>query len=253
MITIAGFYGRRYLSSDFNSSVFLDEQYRKSMVQMILYGISEKTKVLSENQKRELNKLCIINPETMPPKNPLFNALSEVIRKKGFPGTTVESIADEMGLAKSSLYTYFSNKDELIVTLVENELTYLTHIVGQYVKVAHSIEEDGYVMMRTTLEYYRLRPSFVSVAGWLGMRGSLVPEQLFDKLGIDMTKFSEQKKNKADFPMTNEEFYEWMNMLVTVVFFQLQTNGLSVDDAIDAITKYYTYIQKGVLNNEQKK
>ena len=90
----------------FNSSVFLDEQYRKSMVQMILYGISEKTKVLSENQKRELNKLCIINPETMPPKNPLFNALSEVIRKKGFPGTTVESIADEMGLAKSSLYTY---------------------------------------------------------------------------------------------------------------------------------------------------
>ena len=36
---------------------------------------------------------------------------------------TVEAIAQELGMAKSSLYTWFSNKSEMIITLIRNEMS----------------------------------------------------------------------------------------------------------------------------------
>jgi AcrR family transcriptional regulator len=230
---------------------YSDSKFVSSLNRVFENGISGSGYQLSEKRRREMDLLCVIRPEDMPRVDPLFDALSEVIRKKGFPGTTVESIAGELGLAKSSLYTYFRNKDELIVTLVERELVYLISIIKQKTDMTDSIDERGYIMMRTMLEYYLQRPSIVSVTAWLRMRGSFMFDSMLDKTDIDVSEFTKTKETVTGFPMTQQQFYGWLHILVTTIFCQFRINGLSIDDCINAISTYYRYIQQGVYNDEK--
>lgn len=215
------------------------------------HGISSSAHWLSEKRKSELNLQCIINPENMPEVNPFFDALSAVIDKKGFPGTTIESIADELGLAKSSLYTYFKNKDELIVTLVEKELLYLAGVVIRKCDNIDSVDERGYVTMRTILNYYLLRPSIVSITAWLRMRGSFMFDSMLDKMKIDVAELAKPKETVTGFPLSRQQFYGWLHILVTTIFCQSRINGLSIDDCMNTIGTYYRYIQQGVYNDEK--
>lgn len=244
--TTVFFLSSRFCSKDECS----DREFSSSLNKMFEHGISSGVHLLSEKRKKEIDLWCSIKEEDMPQPNPFFDALSEVISKKGFPGTTVESIADELGLAKSSLYTYFRNKDELIVTLVEKELLNLVNVVKQKTDAAASEDERGYVMMRTMLEYYLMRPSIVSVTAWLRMRGSFMFDSIMDKSGIDASEFAKPKETVTGFPMTQQLFYGWLHVLITTIFCQSRINGLSLDDCTDAISTYYKYIQQGVYNDE---
>ena len=234
-----------------NTFAHSDAEFLPSLNKLFEHGINLSGYVLSEVRKKEIDRWCRIDPEDMQQPDPFFDALSEVIRKKGFPGTTIESIASELGLAKSSLYTYFKNKDELIVTLVEKELLYLVGVVKQKTDKAGTYEERGYIMMRSMLEYYLMRPSIVSVAAWLRMRGSFMFDSMWDKIGIDASELTKPEEAAAGFPMTQQLYYGWLHILVTTVFCQSRINGLSFDDCTGAISTYYRYIQQGVYNDEK--
>lgn len=233
------------------SPICQDSGFAASLNTVFAQGISSSGHWLSEERKSALDQLCVIRQENMPDVNPFFDALSTVIQKKGFPGTTIESIADELGLAKSSLYTYFKNKDELIVTLVKKELLYLADVVIRKTDSVESVDERGYVTMRTMLEYYLLRPSIVSVTAWLRMRGSFMFDSMLDKMKIDVAELTKPKETVTGFPMSEQQFYGWLHILVTTIFCQSRINGLSIDDCTNAIRTYYRYIQQGVYNDEK--
>jgi AcrR family transcriptional regulator len=233
------------------SNICPDSGFAASLDAVFEHGISSSTHWLSEKRKSELDLQCIITPEDMPQVNPFFDALSAVIDKKGFPGTTIESIADELGLAKSSLYTYFKNKDELIVTLVEKELLYLAGVVIRKSDSIDSVDERGYVTMRTMLNYYLLRPSIVSITAWLRMRGSFMFDSMLDKMKIDVAELAKPKETVTGFPLSRQQFYGWLHILVTTIFCQSRINGLSIDDCMNTIGTYYRYIQQGVYNDEK--
>jgi AcrR family transcriptional regulator len=234
-----------------NTTEMSDTEFVSSLNKLFERGISSSGYILSEERKKEIDRWCRITPEDVRQPDPFFDALSEVIRKKGFPGTTVESIASELGLAKSSLYTYFKNKDELIVTLVEKELLFLAGVVKRKTDKGGTYEERGYIMMRSMIEYYRMCPSVVSVAAWLRMRGSFMFDSIRDKIGIDVSEFTKPEETAAGFPMTQQLFYGWLHMLVTTVFCQSRINGLSFDNCTGAVSTYYRYIQQGAYNDEK--
>ncbi|MCR5171260.1 MAG: TetR/AcrR family transcriptional regulator, partial [Treponema sp.] len=60
---------------------------------------------LSEKRMNEIDKMCAIHSEDLPEEDRFFTALANVIKKYSFSGVTIEKIADEMNLAKSSLYS----------------------------------------------------------------------------------------------------------------------------------------------------
>jgi TetR/AcrR family fatty acid metabolism transcriptional regulator len=51
-----------------------------------------------------------------------FAAAEKLFALKGYENTSVNDIAREAGYAAGTLYLYFSNKDELLVSLLENKL-----------------------------------------------------------------------------------------------------------------------------------
>ncbi|MFX0073779.1 MAG: TetR/AcrR family transcriptional regulator, partial [Candidatus Hermodarchaeota archaeon] len=69
-------------------------------------------------------------------KEQILSAASECFAKFGYKKTTLEDIAQKIGLNKASLYYYFKSKEEIFITIILNEFQ-------QFVAKLHQdIEED---------------------------------------------------------------------------------------------------------------
>ena len=55
----------------------------------------------------------------------IVNQARRIFAQKGRDGTTMADIAAASGKSRRTLYTYFSNKDEVYLAVIENELAYL--------------------------------------------------------------------------------------------------------------------------------
>ncbi|PKO15204.1 MAG: hypothetical protein CVU39_11385 [Chloroflexi bacterium HGW-Chloroflexi-10] len=56
----------------------------------------------------------------------IFDAAVHLFLEKGFNETSMREIAEAAGAGKSTLYDYFSSKDEILLSVVEEELNNLT-------------------------------------------------------------------------------------------------------------------------------
>ena len=155
----------------------IPENYGDKIVNLMLSGLSGTTESnspihpeqISDSRKNEMISLCKIDEETFPKENRMFTALAAVIEKYKIPGVTVERIADELGMAKSSLYEYFANKNEMIKSLIDKELQLLRTIITENSSEAKDFTEYIYILMLSELEYFTHRPSIIPICGWLLM------------------------------------------------------------------------------------
>ena len=59
-------------------------------------------------------------------KEQILEAAAQIIRQKGFHATSMKDIADAVSLQKASLYHHVSNKQEILLLLLEQGLDMLT-------------------------------------------------------------------------------------------------------------------------------
>ena len=160
------------------------KNYAEKIVDLMMNGLSGMTKegdylhpaAISEERKQELINLCKINEEVFPKENRIFTALANVIEKYKMTGVTVERIAAELNMAKSSLYEYFDNKNEMVKSLIFKELALLQTIVVENSTEAENFTEYAYILMLSEMEYFSHRPSIIPICGWLLMGGVDMPE-----------------------------------------------------------------------------
>lgn len=66
----------------------------------------------------------------------LLRVASRQFTDKGYEATTLEMIADEMGLTKTGLYNYVNSKEEIAALILENAITHLSqtleHLQKEY-------------------------------------------------------------------------------------------------------------------------
>ena len=56
----------------------------------------------------------------------IFDASAHLFLEKGFNETSMREIADAAGIGKSTLYDYFHNKDDVLLSFFEDEIEGLT-------------------------------------------------------------------------------------------------------------------------------
>jgi AcrR family transcriptional regulator len=61
----------------------------------------------------------------------ILSACLPLFLQKSFHEVSLQDIAAAAGMGKSSLYDYFSTKDEILVFIVEEEVNELTHLAGE--------------------------------------------------------------------------------------------------------------------------
>ncbi|MCR4823557.1 MAG: TetR/AcrR family transcriptional regulator [Treponema sp.] len=164
----------------------LPEDFSKHVVDLMIYGLAGCTeknsplypKKITPQRQKEILDLCTIPEDSFPPENRIFTALATVIEKYKITGVTVDKIAAELNMAKSSLYEYFDNKNQMIKSLVNKELALLETIVTENTAEAKNFTEFIVIQMYSALEYFMHRRSIIPICGWLLMNNENASEFL---------------------------------------------------------------------------
>ncbi|MBQ7158545.1 MAG: TetR/AcrR family transcriptional regulator [Treponema sp.] len=218
-----------------------------------LAGTTDKSDILypqkiSEERMANLDKLCTITPDMLPAENRFFTAFASVIRKYKFNGVTVERIADELGMAKSSLYEYFDNKNEMIRSLIIKELTLLDMISKENIIEAQTFSEYLYVLMRSVFSFFQLRSSIIPICGWLLMdstEGGFLKEFEGSDVWRDRLPVSFERP-AFGMPLHSKEFISWVSCLPVSLVMQCAGHKMTDDMLLSALKKMFDFVQYGI-------
>ena len=93
----------------------------------------------------------------------ILEAARKIFAKKGFRGVTVDQIAEEAGLAKGTLYQYYSSKQEIYLAALRHGVAELMEQTQQKVEAARGIRLKLEAFIRTRLNYMEENRDFFGV------------------------------------------------------------------------------------------
>ncbi|MDR1748591.1 MAG: TetR/AcrR family transcriptional regulator [Spirochaetaceae bacterium] len=212
---------------------------------------------LSVERMNELELLSTVSDAELPEESRIFSAVASVIKEYGFPGTTVERIAEKMGLAKSSLYSYFRNKNELLSELVYSELSEFVQIVERRRRLTNTLPEAVYMHLMTVTSYLQKRPSIIPVFSWLRSRGNLrnseIGHYIRNDRKIDITNtlntFPGFRIPDLGIPLKEETVSIWISAIPISVLIQCRFHKFTDEQVVSAMRMVYSFIGHGVEEN----
>ncbi len=237
------------------------ERFSEKLIDFLYSGVSGLVsedgaaylKELSAERRKELNEICSFSPDLLPPQDRIFNAFATVIQNNGLNGVTVEKIAAELNMAKSSLYFYFKDKNQMIRSLILEELQLLNIIVSENISEAKNYSEYIYIAMKTELNFFKYRESVISMCSWLLQTST---ENPFDD-ECEISNIWEKKigaflqEKYFGFPMRPEILTFWIGMLPVVLVLLMKKKNLTEHEQEDAFEDFFEYVQFGVNKIER--
>ena len=208
---------------------------------------------------KEIEKSAVIDFSKIPEPNPFFKALASIVNTCGLPGVTIERLAKELGMAKSSLYTYSSSKNEFIFNLLREELTSMISVLNQVCKNFKNNVELSYAFIYTATQYFLNRKDVLVTFQWIRMTGRIFPdtknlaENIIQNLDDDADSFGLQENDTSSFKMQKETFYSWLSAVASSFVLQKNNHNLSDEQIFEIIRICFSYIQSGLTNCNSNK
>lgn len=206
------------------------EQYKTKVSELIYSGLGKKRNPISEERKKELDGHCKLQLESDEKSNRFFNAFVQLMQDNRSSKITVEKIAAALGMAKSSIYSFFANKNDYLMNMLFQETERVCAILKEKSAAAKNPDEAIYIMMRTQANYFAMRPQVIMLHGYfIFQEAALAPEdaKAFEKKAAELFKsiaFAGIAPAAFDFPVNNNEvlFVKWVSGL-TVGFMLMGT------------------------------
>ncbi len=235
----------------------LDDNFGVKLIKFVtdgLRGVAESgaaifPKEISNERKEELKKICSIDESAFPPEDRIFTALATVIKKFGLTNVTIEKIADELNMAKSSLYFYFDNKNQLIAKLIEKEFSLLNEIIFENISEAKTYSECIYISLLSETNYFLFRPSIIPICQWLIQNTST---QMGSDKSLEVTHAWENriaedvKKIDLGFRISPEILSLWQGFLPVALTVMGKKYKMPYEEYLIAIEKIFECIQNGI-------
>lgn len=179
------------------------DEYEKYILKVIKEGLSFENPLLEPAQLAKIDSLCLESMKKLPPLDKKLVALGNVVLKVGFQNVTVEAIADELGMVKSSLYTWFSDKQQMIKSLVSPEINMMLGCIVENVNALQSPAEKLYAILKTETLYFNTRRKMLSACKWIQISGnyshedydSIVDQELSLRMKSDVEKMLAENCN----------------------------------------------------------
>jgi TetR/AcrR family transcriptional regulator, cholesterol catabolism regulator len=83
----------------------------------------------------------------------IFSAAVHLFVRNGFNETSMREIAEAAGLGKSTLYDYYKNKDEILLSYFEDEIQNITRRAMEIKQQDHPAIQKLRLVMQAQLEY----------------------------------------------------------------------------------------------------
>lgn len=149
------------------------QEYAEKLSSFIVSGgLGQDIKETDALRLSQLDILCSKEIQSLKAPCKFFTAIGNVVRRVGFSKTTIEELAKELGLAKSSLYTNFSSKKEMFEALKKEECLNLFHVIKKNLLYAKNSAECVYIFMETEIEFFLKRRGLLYVCRWLLFQNS---------------------------------------------------------------------------------
>ncbi|PTL39901.1 TetR/AcrR family transcriptional regulator [Alkalicoccus saliphilus] len=81
----------------------------------------------------------------------IINAAVKVIAENGYHHSQVSKIAKEAGVADGTIYLYFNNKEDILISLFEEKMGVFVDYIKDKIQYATTIEEKLYILIYTHL------------------------------------------------------------------------------------------------------
>lgn len=206
------------------------ERYKTKVSELIYSGLGKKRNPISGERKSELDEHCKLQLESDEKSNRFFNAFVQLMQDNRSSKITVEKIAAALGMAKSSIYSFFANKNDYLMNMLFQETERVCAILKEKSAAAKNPDEAIYIMMRTQANYFAMRPQVIMLHGYfIFQEAALAPEdaKAFEKKAAELFKsiaFAGIAPAAFDFPVNNNEvlFVKWVSGL-TVGFMLMGT------------------------------
>ncbi|MBO7123093.1 MAG: TetR/AcrR family transcriptional regulator [Treponema sp.] len=206
------------------------ERYKTKVSELIYSGLGKKKNPISDERKKELDERCKLQLESDEKTNRFFNAFIQLMQDNRSSKITVEKIAAALGMAKSSIYSFFANKNDYLMNMLFQETERVCAILKEKSAAAKNPDEAIYIMMRTQANYFALRPQVIMLHGYfIFQEAALAPEdaKAFEKKAAELFKsisLAGIAPAAFDFPVNNNSvlFVKWVSGL-TVSFMLMGT------------------------------
>ncbi len=224
----------------------------KGLVSLLYNGWSNLEEI-SDERIKELDAFCNLDEDFFPEENRMFQALSSLLEEYTLSEITVEKMSSELGMAKSSLYSHYKNKEDMIKTLIEEELLLMLNTMNKTVEKGNNFSEHIYLHMRSQIEYLSKRTGLMPVCNRLSVQGFLPEkflEDFFYKLNEEKRKLLEANYPFVDigFPIDGTIIGGWFFSLSVSAFKLGQVFQFSQDEIINIIRQYYSFMKEGLKN-----
>ena len=192
----------------------------------------------------------------VPAVNKVFESVASIVKEKGFQGVTVESVARGIGLAKSSIYSKFENKAQMIQSLIDREIEEMFVIMKQNINNARNNAERAYIMMETELLFFMKKPELFTVGQWLQFQNTegivhddCEHERLFSTYfdGIKLYDvYPELGLPKKDFKI----IASWVLMMPVFLYVHTRKQNMAPEVVQGALKDIFFMMEKGFKRGE---
>lgn len=107
-------------------------------------------------------------------KKAILNAAISLFEKKGYEHTSMAALAQKAGVGKSTIYTYFKTKRELLIAFCEEELAYVYKKIGEQANPDASLVEQLLTVFMAEFRFVTRNKEF----GRLFIREIVFPKEL---------------------------------------------------------------------------
>ncbi|MCF7953735.1 MAG: TetR/AcrR family transcriptional regulator [Spirochaetales bacterium] len=121
---------------------------------------------ISHEAFQTIEKECMIRNADIPETNRIFKAVSSVVAEDGLFNATVERVAKQLGMSKSSLYFYFENRDQMLWEIINRERHTIGRMIQERVNHRNYFPEQLYAYFVLFVRYMWERPEILAAMNW---------------------------------------------------------------------------------------
>jgi AcrR family transcriptional regulator len=171
---------------------------------------------LPEVPYETVEKEVRVLPGALPEENRIISSLLAVAAKNGIEGASISRIAEEAGYSKSTLYSYFRNKNSMILSILKDHTEAVDRLYACYCTGEYPVNEAIYRLILLISRYLCQTPSFLLTLNWLRFQSPKSGKGGMEGLRDRLPRFVQVMKNREcrSFGLAPER-------LMAILWFQL--------------------------------
>ena len=109
----------------------------------------------------------VVRPGDLPEENIILRSLLKVVAAEGLPKATISRIAEEAGYSKSTLYSFFKNKKDMLYRIFSDHAAAADALYRRFCPETAPLSERTYRLMVVLYRYLRRNRAFLVTLDWM--------------------------------------------------------------------------------------